>query len=414
MLLMPAIAWLLAPKPAAPRKPAPRPAETTEPAIPVSTARKTAPRPAPSATASAPPSDDDPPVTGTVLDPDGKPFAGAFVGCDDRPDVMATGSDQEGRFKLPPGADGCLAVANHPSFVISERQRVVAGRDNVLRLNRGGGIEGEVVDERGAPIAAYTLSIDSYRGAKDASSPLGLVRSVEDPRGGFLWDGLAPGSYVLVAAADGRPPTRSRFIDVEPGRNARNVRIVVPRGATLTGRVLDADTRKPVAGASVGFDALTSGGVGGPGWARTDESGAYSLPGAPPGPFSIRIAKEGYTSKIIPGLVTRGADALKQDAEIKLRGKDGPSDELGGVGAILAPSASGISFGTVFTGSPAEKAGVKPGDRIRRIDGVDASTLTLGDCIQRLRGADGSVVSVQVERGGQVLDISVVRRLIAR
>ena len=414
MLLLPAIVWLLAPRRSVARpalKPADSPAVTMTAAPPRAAPRPAPPSPPASASAAL---DDDAPVTGVVLDPDGKPAPHAFVGCDDRPGVHATSTDDEGRFRLGPEASGCSAVANHPEHVLSDRAPVVAGRDNVLRLNRGGAIEGEVVDDRGAPIASYMLAIESYRGRGGESSPLGLVKAIQDPRGAFAWDNLVPGAYVLTANADGRPPTRSRSIDVEAGRRTHHVRIVLARGATLTGRVTDADSRRPIAGASVSFDALSATGVGGNSFARTDESGAYTLAGAPPGPFSIRVAAEGYTSKIIPGLVTRGADSLKQDAALRLRGDGGPRDELAGVGAVLAPTASGVLFGPLVAGGPAEGAGLRPGDRIRRIDGEDASAMTMSDCVQRLRGIEGSIVDVQVERGGEIINARVVRRVITR
>jgi protocatechuate 3,4-dioxygenase beta subunit len=413
MLLLPTLAWLLVPRPSGAKAPAfvEETAVTVEEPPPVQRAERPV-RPTATSVPSAEP-DDAAPVTGTVLDPDGHPVAGAFVACDDEHVLPATSTDEHGRFRLPPEASGCLAVTTHPSFISSDRVRVTAGRDNVLTLNRGGAIEGEVVDDRGAPVGAYTLAIESYRGAS-GDAPFGQVKSIEDARGAFLWDSLPPGAYVLTASADGRPPTRSRSVDVEMSRTTRHVRIVLARGATLSGRVVDADGKQPLAGATVGFDALTSAGMGGGGYARTDESGAYTLEGAPPGPFSIRIAREGYVSKIIPGLVTRGADTLRQDVELRRFVEGGPRDELAGIGAVLAPAANGVMVGSVVSGGPAESAGMMKGDRIVRIDGVDATAMPLSDCIQRLRGAEGSIVSVQVDRGGKTVELTIRRRIVAR
>src|SRR4029079_13951732 len=93
------------------------------------------------------------PVTGTVLDPEGKPVKGAFVGCDDRDKELATSTDADGHFKLASQAAGCLAVSHHPDFTPSERMALVAGRDNTIRLRAAGGIEGVVVDEKGNPVS---------------------------------------------------------------------------------------------------------------------------------------------------------------------------------------------------------------------------------------------------------------------
>lgn len=412
MLLLPALAWLLAPRPPAVKLP-PLPVET------VVAPTETAPPPKldpPRPHAAAPPTASaaaDEGVTGVVVDASGAGVAGAFVACDDDHQVPSTSTDDRGHFHLPAEAAGCTAVSTHATFVGSDRVRLALGKPNVITLQRGGGIEGEVVDERGGAVASYQLAIESYQGPSKDQSPLGQVRPITDPAGSFRWEGLPAGTYVLTAVAAGQPPARSRDIEVENDRLARRVRIVIPRGATLSGRVIDADTKQPLAGASVGFDALTSAGMGG-GWTRTDASGAYKLDGAPPGPFSIRVAHEGYVNKIIAGLVTRGADTLHQDAELRRFVEGGPRDELAGIGAVLAPTAAGVRIGSLVAGGPAETAGLRKGDRILRIDGVDASTMPMSDCVQRLRGAEGSIVGVQVEREGRRVDVSITRKVVGR
>ncbi|APR83617.1 Hypothetical protein A7982_08966 [Minicystis rosea] len=411
MLLLPTLVWLLAPRPTAP----PRPARRATPSAPATVVEARLPPPRgteePAAT-TAPAADVEQPVTGRVLDPQGNAVAGAFVSCDDGRAVPATSTDDRGRFQLPAEASGCLAVTTHPSFVASKPVKIIAGRDNVLTLEASGAIEGDVVDDRGQPVTAYQLGMESYQGA-GSDPPTGQTRAIQDARGAFRWENLAPGTYVLSAGAEGRPFARSRPIEVELGRTTHHVRIALPRSATLSGRVFDADTRQPLAGATVAFDALTSSGIGS-GFATADESGAYALSGAPPGPFSVRVAREGYVSKIVPGLVTRGADAIRQDVELRRFVEGGPRDELAGIGAVLAPTPKGVLIGPLVAGGPAESAGLLRGDRIRRIDGEDASAMTLSDCVQRLRGANGTIVSVQVEREGKTIEVNIVRRPVAR
>ena len=418
MLLLPAVAWLLAPRPVIASRSAPHVAETGwAPAPPPD---ETAPHPRrvdrpvrPAASVSAEPSGDGE-VTGLVLDPDGKPVAGAFVGCDDRDQALATTTDDDGRFRLAPEASGCLAVAHLPSFVPSERAPIVAGRDNVLRLGRAGGIEGDVVDEVGAPVTAFQLGVETYQGPDLDSAPMGQTKSFRDPRGAFLWSGLPPGAYVLTASAEGRPPARSGSVDVETGRTAHHVRIVLPRGGTLAGRVVDAETRRPIAGALIGLDTATMTGADNTRPTRSDEGGAYVLEGAPAGPFSVRVSRDGYMNKVIAGLTTRGGVTTQQDIQLRPLVDGGPRDEFAGIGAVLGPSGGGVTISTVFPGGGAAQAGLHPGDRFKRIDGVDASGMPLADCVQRLRGPDGSVVSVQVDRGGQIVDVNVVRHAYTR
>lgn len=413
MLLLPALVWLLAPRPASfarlPRPVATAAAAAGEEAPPP---RRSPPSVAPATAApvaSAEPGEDR--VVGRVLDGTGQPVAGAFVACDDGRPVPGVRTDARGRFELPAAAAGCSAVSTHPSFYESSAITLSADGPNVLVLRSDGAIEGEVVDERGQPVPSYQLAMESYQGPS-GDTPTGAMRDIRDERGAFRWDHLAPGTYVLGAVGPGRPIARSRSIDVEMGRTTHHVRIVLTRGATLTGRVLDADTRKPIAGAHVAFDALSSALVEGA--ATSEEGGAFSLPGAPPGPFSIRVSREGYITKTVPGLLTRGADTLRHDVELRPYVEGGPRDELAGVGALLAPTPRGVAFGKVFGGLPAAAAGVRDGDRILRIDGADASGMTVSDAIQHMRGPAGSIVSVQLDRDGKTVDVNIVRAVIPR
>jgi hypothetical protein len=312
MLLLPGLAWILAPKAGGFVAPPPLHAakiEQGQAAQPAPQLPKAA-RATPTTPAPAEPRAEGP-VTGTVLDPDGKPVSGAFVGCDDRDKELSTTTDKEGHFKLPPQASGCKAVCHHPDFTPTERTEIVAGRDNVLRLRSAGAIEGVVVDEKGAPVPSFLLAIESFMGAGEAAEtgpPGGQAKSFQDPKGAFLMEGLLPGKYVLTASAEGRPPAKSGTIEVDAGRTTHHVKIVLPKGAVLSGKVIDAETRKPIAGAVIALDAITQTSANAIKPAKTDETGSYVLEGAPPGPFSIRVAQERYRTKIVPGLLTRGSD----------------------------------------------------------------------------------------------------------
>lgn len=416
LLFLPLLTWILVPRPGAFAAPPAPPRVAIEPPTPTAPVHEDAPpRPARAAAADALPEG---PVTGTVLDPTGKPLAGAFVGCDDRDRELATSTDADGHFKLAPQAAGCLAVSHHPDFTPSERMALVAGRDNQIRLRAAGGIEGVVVDEKGSPIAAYLVAIESFLGTGEAAAsipPTGQARSIQDPRGAFLWEGLAPGKYVLTASADGRPPARSAQVEVEPARITHHVRIVLARGGTLTGKVLDAETRKPIAGAVVALDAITSTTANSINPGRSDESGAFTIEGAPAGPFSIRVSSDGYRTRILSGLTTRSGVPLVQDVELTLRGDGGADNEMAGVGAILVPQPRGVAISWLVPNGPAEAAGLQVGDVIARIDGIDAQSMAMSDCVQRLRGPEGSRVSVVVSReaAGSV-EVVVTRKNIVR
>lgn len=353
------------------------------------------------------------PIEGIVVDPGGRPLSQATVACDDRDRGPTASSNDEGRFTLPPEAAGCLAVARHGGFVASSRTQLVAGRRNTLELHRGGAIEGAVVDEREAPIASYTLAVESYRGTSADAVP-GTPRPIHDAQGVFILDRLPPGTYVLTVSGVDRPPARSQSIAVDMDRTTSHVRITLAVGGVLVGQIVDGDTRKPVAGATVALDAVTLTGANAIAAVSSDNSGAYTLRGAPADLFSIRVSHPSYLARTVPGLAARGSVPVRQDVDLHALTDGGPREEFAGIGAVLAQTPQGVVVREVIVGGPAAGAGLLAGDMIRRIDGADAEGWPAAACIQRLRGPEGSTVLIQVDRSGVKVDAAVARRLIAR
>lgn len=422
LLILPLVVWFFLPNrgPLPPKHPRPRPSATALAETEAPSPRPTSPTPAPRPVVTKPnenaPAEEF--VAGTVVDPDGQPMAQAFVGCDDRSSHLTTSTDAEGHFRLPLEASGCSVIAHHPQFPSSERTRIESGKDNVVKLGSGGTVEGVVVDEQGRPIASYRLSVEVFLPKTEGTElgPRGRPKQVNDESGSFRLERMPAGKYVLVASASGQPPGKSDSIDVDIGQTTRNVRITLPRAATLTGTIRDEETRRPIAGAVVQLDGLAGG--GGPNAnppATTDVQGNFSLAGVPPGPFSVRVEHTAYKGRIVSGLTTRGATSMREDINLKPRGDGGANSELEGIGAMLAPSPAGVVIASVIENGPAANAGLKRGDRFVRIDGVSALEMPLSDAIQRLRGPEGSRVSVTVARDGEGnVEVTVVRARIER
>jgi carboxyl-terminal processing protease len=66
-------------------------------------------------------------------------------------------------------------------------------------------------------------------------------------------------------------------------------------------------------------------------------------------------------------------------------------------------------------GSPAEKAGVRPGDIIVKIDGKYTKEFSLVDAVKRLRGPKGSPIQISLSRKGysELVDVTIIRDTIA-
>ncbi len=99
---------------------------------------------------------------------------------------------------------------------------------------------------------------------------------------------------------------------------------------------------------------------------------------------------------------------------------NGPPQPYSGIGATLlapstqAPAPSGavtalVQISAVFPGSPAEKAGIRPGDRVKVVDGTDVSGYSPDEVATRIRGPEGTRVKLVLLRGTQELSFTITR-----
>jgi membrane-associated protease RseP (regulator of RpoE activity) len=186
------------------------------------------------------------------------------------------------------------------------------------------------------------------------------------------------------------------------------VRIVLAQGGVVVGRVFD-EAHAPLSGVDLRFDAVSSV-VDSKASAQTDDSGQYRLEGAPAGPFTLRVHKDGFRMKFVSGLRVDSGATLRQD--ITLTAFDGGARmELGGIGAGINQTPTGLSFGNVFPDDPAGRAGLRSGDRIVRIDGEPIDGMSMADALQRIRGEPGTSVGISVQRPetGETVDLTIVR-----
>ncbi|MDB5166524.1 MAG: family peptidase [Candidatus Saccharibacteria bacterium] len=81
-----------------------------------------------------------------------------------------------------------------------------------------------------------------------------------------------------------------------------------------------------------------------------------------------------------------------------------------GIGAQLGKNAAGvIEIIAPITGSPAEKAGLKPGDLISKINGTTTSNLDVDIAVSKIRGESGTTVTLQIYRNGVPQDYTITR-----
>lgn len=105
----------------------------------------------------------------------------------------------------------------------------------------------------------------------------------------------------------------------------------------------------------------------------------------------------------IKGLVTAAGDPYTAyfDPDANASFNDQISGSFEGVGMELGSKDNAIVVIAPIEDSPAEKSGIKAGDKLVSINGKDATTLSLGDAVKLIRGKAGTKVSLEVLRGAE-------------
>jgi hypothetical protein len=266
-------------------------------------------------------------VRGTVVDDKRHPIEGATLSIEGMPwSVPGARSNPLGAFRLvvvPNEATALVAKADgyEPArVVLKDRQPgaelvvtvQLVGVNDAAAQGAPGSVEGVVVDEKDAPVAKFSIVVQLVEPGQVRRTAIGGARAFDDPRGTFRIDGLAPGSYVLIAQGpSGQPIKRSEPVSVESGGVTRGVKIVLGQGGTVMGRVIDRQ-RQPVAGADVfldanGADASATLAI------QSNAEGKFRVEDFPAGALTIRVEKAGFRQRKTSGLQVRAGGTLNKD-----------------------------------------------------------------------------------------------------
>ncbi len=88
--------------------------------------------------------------------------------------------------------------------------------------------------------------------------------------------------------------------------------------------------------------------------------------------------------------------------------------EFGGLGIEITLESGVLTIVSPIEDTPADKAGLKPGDKIIKIDGESTKNITLLKAVQQMRGPAGSKVTITIRREGlrKEKDFALVRAVI--
>jgi hypothetical protein len=370
-------------------------------------------------------------LTGVVVDARSVPVPGAVVSVRTAARAYPTVfgdfmgyealTDAQGSFTVEGLEPGTYDItARQMGLAPARLTDVPAGRrDLTLTLLQGTKLVGSVRDgASGAPVVSFTVAVMLKVGPLQRESFTQL--SFIDPGGRYEVAGLPPGSYVVQVAAPGYAPTEGPVDVPEQARAPVRADFALSRGARLTGRVVEADSQRPLAQARVSVEGIFGEGALSVRFdALSDAKGDFAMDGLPPHEVSLYAAAEGYHSRVISNVRARPGAAPLVIALRKTKAGEEPQIELVGIGAVLAARDDALVVGQVIEGGGAAEAGLAVGDGVLRIDGVSVVELGFAGSINRIRGPENSRVVLSVRRGQAgdagprpVVDVIVTRRRI--
>lgn len=268
-------------------------------------------------------------ITGRVTNAAGRPVANATVratrsnapvrfGTTDKDGRYTVSGLSPGDYRVEAGRNGYLTLQLGQEAIGQQGRVIAVGADQTVEhidvtLQRGGAIEGTIVDEHGEPMQGVMvdiLQVASLAGRLRAMRSRGRAT---DDLGRFRVFGVIPGSYlvrvqvdaaVAYGATQGYAPVfypgtafvdQATRVEVAPGRDALNVDIVVQPVPALrvTGTAVTSSGR-PLRGAVLMFTSERTGGIQvEPVRASSGPDGSFVFENVPPGVYVVQASSPG-------------------------------------------------------------------------------------------------------------------------
>jgi len=127
------------------------------------------------------------------------------------------------------------------------------------------------------------------------------------------------------------------------------------------------------------------------------------------GDIDEKTLSDGILKGYISGLDDKYSKFLSEDEYLAEQSED--EGQLIGLGLTLDEDESGyIRIAKIMNESPVEEAGLRVGDIITIIDGVDVLQAGFDESVEAMRGIEGSEIRLTVRRGGIDRDYTFTRR----
>lgn len=118
---------------------------------------------------------------------------------------------------------------------------------------------------------------------------------------------------------------------------------------------------------------------------------------------------DGAITGLVDGLGDRGHSRYVSPEIAKVE-REALNGTFEGIGAYLSERDGYVIIAAPIPGTPAERAGIRPGDRILKVDGVDVRSDSVSDLQSKVRGPSGSTVQLEVlHDDGSIEQLSITR-----
>jgi len=321
------------------------------------------------------------------------------------PPVVTT-TDQQGNYKLSNLAPGQYEiVTGAPQFVLTSSEpmrRLIIGEGETIEnidftLVRGGVITGKVVDADGRPVIEEQVQVFGPDGPNVGPPIYGFTTIGPDDRGIYRIFGLPPGKYKVAAGSpedrmtygrilgavfsqtyypSANDATKATVVEVGEGSEVTNVDITLRRTQptfTVTARVVDADTGKPVADATWGLEKFRENGSFGTSGMPSNAQGEIKLENMTPGKYALFV------------LATLGHEVYSEPVHFEVVDQD--------IKDLVVKASSGSSIaGTIVFEGVNEKARPNLAELMLYVHSMseEANGMSSGSMPQALVSADGS------------------------
>ena len=101
--------------------------------------------------------------------------------------------------------------------------------------------------------------------------------------------------------------------------------------------------------------------------------------------------------------------SIYMDAKMFKEFKVETEGSFSGVGIVLGVKDKLLTVISPIEGTPGDKAGIRSGDKIVKIDGKETKDMALDEAVSKIRGAEGTTVVLTMLRADAVKDYSLVR-----